>query len=600
MVGALQRRVGFHIDGQSVAFFDIEKVRALLVENIDRAFHRHLGVDGSRTALHGFRFDAAQHMQRHRFHRAHNARARAMRADHGRAFQHARAHALARHFHQAEVADASHLNAGAVGFQRVLELAFHRAVVAVFVHVDEVDDDKTRKVAQARLTRHFFGGFKVRAKRRLLDIAFFRRPARVHVDGDQRFRRVDDDIAARLQRNGRVEHGVELLFHLELLEQRLAILVGLHVLCVARHEHTHEALGFLVAFVAFDEDGVDVLVVEVADRALDQAAFFIDEGRGDGAHRQLAHAFPHAQQIFVVALDFRLGALGACRADNQAHAFRHIQRFRNGLELLAVGSNRDLARNAAATRRVGHQYAIATGQRQECCQSRAFVAALFLDHLHQHDLAALHDFLNLVVAEVDALLARFGLFAHFFMRVASARRLHRMVGLDAVFVVLVLILALGRGFGVFFVRSRFDGLCRLVILCSVSLGFRLDLRFVGVGLVCFFAFVHGFGRDGGDRIGGGCGLRRHLFFVAIILAVALGFGVLGVFFFLRLARLGGLMLQQRLAVCHRDLIVVGVNFAEREKTVTVAAIFDEGRLQRGLYARDTRQIDVAAKLFAGL
>ena len=66
-------------------------------------------------------------------------------------------------------------------------------------------------------------------------------------------------------------------------------------------------------------------------------------------------------------------------------------------QALAVGGVGDLARNAAAARRVGHQHAIAAGQRQIGGERRALVAAFFLDHLHQDDLAALDDFLNFVM-----------------------------------------------------------------------------------------------------------------------------------------------------------------------------------------------------------
>jgi hypothetical protein len=57
-------------------------------------------------------------------------------------------------------------------------------------------------------------------------------------------------------------------------------------------------------------------------------------------------------------------------------------------------------------------------------------------------------------------------------------------------------------------------------------------------------------------------------------------------------------LDQRLTVGDRDLVVVGVDFAEGQEAVAVAAIFDEGRLQRRLYPRDLGEIDIAAQLFA--
>ena len=56
--------------------------------------------------------------------------------------------------------------------------------------------------------------------------------------------------------------------------------------------------------------------------------------------------------------------------------------------------------------------------------------------------------------------------------------------------------------------------------------------------------------------------------------------------------------DQGLTVRDGNLVVVGMDFAEGEKAVAVAAIFDEGRLQRRLYTRDLCEVDVAAQLLA--
>ena len=69
-------------------------------------------------------------------------------------------------------------------------------------------------------------------------------------------------------------------------------------------------------------------------------------------------------------------------------------------------------------------------------------------------------------------------------------------------------------------------------------------------------------------------------------------------FFLGLAMGAFVGLDQRLTVGDRDLVIVGMDFAEGQEAVAVAAIFDEGRLQRRLYARDLGEVDIAAQLFA--
>jgi hypothetical protein len=56
--------------------------------------------------------------------------------------------------------------------------------------------------------------------------------------------------------------------------------------------------------------------------------------------------------------------------------------------------------------------------------------------------------------------------------------------------------------------------------------------------------------------------------------------------------------DQGLSVGDRDLVIVGMDFAEGEEAVAVAAIFDKGGLQRWLYPRDLGEVDIAAQLLA--
>ena len=83
--------------------------------------------------------------------------------------------------------------------------------------------------------------------------------------------------------------------------------------------------------------------------------------------------------------------------------------------------------------------------------------------------------------------------------------------------------------------------------------------------------------------------------VAVARAAAVG-AIFG--FFLGLAMGALIGFDQRLTVGDRDLVIVGMDFAEGQEAMAVAAIFDEGRLQRRLYARDLGEIDVSTELFA--
>ncbi len=65
------------------------------------------------------------------------------------------------------------------------------------------------------------------------------------------------------------------------------------------------------------------------------------------------------------------------------------------------------------------------------------------------------------------------------------------------------------------------------------------------------------------------------------------------------ARILGLHLDQALPVGDRDLVVVGVDFAESEESVAVAAVFHEGGLQAGFHPHHLGQVDVALEGASG-
>ena len=108
-------------------------------------------------------------------------------------------------------------------------------------------------------------------------------------------------------------------------EQRHRFAIGLHLLGLGGHQHAHEIARFLEPRFSLDPNLVDVLVIEITDGALHQILFLIDERGGHRVQGGVADIFPQPQQIFVVAADLRLGALGSCGANDQAHAVRHIQ-----------------------------------------------------------------------------------------------------------------------------------------------------------------------------------------------------------------------------------------------------------------------------------
>jgi hypothetical protein len=85
----------------------------------------------------------------------------------------------------------------------------------------------------------------------------------------------------------------------------------------------------------------------------------------------------------------------------------------------------------------------------------------------------------------------------------------------------------------------------------------------------------------------GIAVARAAAAVGAVLALFLGFAM-GLFF----------GLDQRLPVGDRDLVIVGMDFAEGEEAVAVTAIFDESGLERGFDPGDLGEVDISAQLLA--
>ena len=112
-------------------------------------------------------------------------------------FQYPGAQTLPAHFHQAKPGNAANLNACTVVLERFFHRLFDFADIGIVFHVDEVDHNQTRHIAQAQLPCNFTRCFEVCVERGLLNPVFFSRTPGVDINRHQGLSRVDDQIAAR-------------------------------------------------------------------------------------------------------------------------------------------------------------------------------------------------------------------------------------------------------------------------------------------------------------------------------------------------------------------------------------------------------------------
>src|SRR5258706_3820001 len=401
VVRRLEVGVGHQHEVHLQASLELLDLGALLVQQEGRNVDRYLHVHGAGVLFHRLFLDDAQDMQRRRFGAADEAGAAAARAVDVRSLFQRGLQPLAGKLHQAEARDLADLHAGAVVLERVAQAVLDFPLVALRLHVDEVDDDQAAEVAQAQLAGDLVGRLQVGAVGRLLDVAAFRRARRIDVDGDPRPGVVDDDRAAGGQSDAARIGALDLVLDLEAREERHVVAVQLHLADVARHHSLHERLRLLEDLLGVDQDLADVRLQVVTDRADHQARLEVDEERllrllGRGS---LDRA-PELHQVAHVPLELFQRAADRGGAGDDAHAVGHLELVDRVAQLVAVLAL-DAARDPAAPRIVRHQHEVSPCQADERRQGGAFGAALVLLDLDDQLLAFAQRILDAGAAGVD-------------------------------------------------------------------------------------------------------------------------------------------------------------------------------------------------------
>src|SRR5882724_176311 len=127
---------------------------------------------------------------------------------------------LARHFDQSQGRYRRDIRLHVIVAQRPLQGLNDLPAMFRLLHVDEVDDDDAAEIAQAQLPRNGHSRLQIGAENGLFQISVADESARVDVDGGHRFRLVDDEIPARLERYLAIQGLLNFLLDMVQLEQR--------------------------------------------------------------------------------------------------------------------------------------------------------------------------------------------------------------------------------------------------------------------------------------------------------------------------------------------------------------------------------------------
>ena len=169
-----------------------------------------------------------------------------------------RAQPLPRHFQQAKTGDAPNLDPGAVDFQGFPQPGFNLALIPGDAHVNKINHDQPAQIAQPHLPGDFVGGFQIGSQCGFFDVTALGGAGRVDVHRHQCLGVVNHDPAAGRQADFALIRSFDLRFNLKAGEQRNAVLVGLELAQVVRHDLLDEVLGLPVNRRVIDQNFANV------------------------------------------------------------------------------------------------------------------------------------------------------------------------------------------------------------------------------------------------------------------------------------------------------------------------------------------------------
>ena len=220
-------------------------------------------------------------MARHHFRPEYPSRPTASGALGGHGIDQTGAHPLARHLDQPQLRHAVNPRPGPVSGYVSPQLVKELLPVVLVFHVDEVDDDDPADITEPKLPRHLQGGLQVRLENRLIGVLPPSVTPRIHVDRDQGFSLLDDDIAAGWQIDPRVEEMLDLHLHSCLVKQRVGfVAIEVHPLDQIRSHLFQVFLDLAVELLGVHMEAVHVAAEQVTDDPPGEGGLPLYEGRG--------------------------------------------------------------------------------------------------------------------------------------------------------------------------------------------------------------------------------------------------------------------------------------------------------------------------------
>src|SRR5690606_16049664 len=157
-----------------------------------------------------------------------------------------------------QVGDLERFGSGPISSEMGAELLEDSFAILLGLHVDEVADDDSADVPEAELPGDLPSRIQVGLEDRLFGILLPGVAAGVHIDRDERLRRLDDDVPTGGEGDLPLEGFVDLSFDLVAVEERQWIVEELDPFDQRRVDLVEVMADLLVDFRAVDDERIDL------------------------------------------------------------------------------------------------------------------------------------------------------------------------------------------------------------------------------------------------------------------------------------------------------------------------------------------------------